>query len=670
MLTKPTSQAMKEVPRWLVWKYGEPDARGKRPKVPHNARTGFRCDPTNPDSWTTHDEAAAMAGFDGLGFALGDGWQGIDFDAVDANGLSDLVNAATGYVEYSPSGAGAHAIGFGQPFPTLASNASGLEAYSGGRYFTFTGRGFRDDPLTDLAPFVVQAVAARHGAGKAAPAAPPAREQVGPLDAATMAQLADALARIDADSREDWISVIAALRSIPDNGGFELARDWSRGSSKHDDADFAEKWGENWKHSHYRAVFSMAQAKGWKNPGWQQDVTHVNNPIAANNPFAGQGEPEFLDTMDLSEILRLVKTTPPRQFTTTFYTPIGEVTLLSADGGVGKTMFTLMWSMCLTYGISALSLEVPSPVPVLFATAEDPAVECGWRLQAIANEMHLTLAGEWATEGGKRFNLWDMQGQPLWVETRDNPAGTATPALIELERRIIATGAKQVFIDNVSTVFMANHNDMVPVFAFIGALRRIAARNDCNILLLAHVNAETATKGGAKTFNGSVAWHNGVRSRMYMKPVPADGDMPEHIVVSHEKTNVGRIGPSFRLRKNSETGVLSAFSNHDVAIAIDESFAPLVEQVFRHIQAGQDEGQHVRCATTGSRNFYHCLSALFPKDYPENDKGERNRVRNAIAKLAEEKRIVRRNEWASDGKNKYERWVALAPDDPLFGKGV
>lgn len=295
MQSKSTLQAMKEVPRWLLWKYGEPDAKGKRPKVPHNARTRFRCDPTNPDSWTTHDAAAAaVAGFDGLGFALGDGWQGIDFDAVDAHALADLVNAAPGYVEVSPSGMGAHAIGFGAQFPTLASNASGLEAYSGGQFFTVTGRAVRDPQPTDLAPFVAGVIAPRHSAGKAAPAATPAREQAGPLDAATMAQLADALTHISADHYGTWQPTLSQLKSIPDNGGFEMARLWSQRSTNYcGDAEFHRKWHNDIRadHTNWRAVFKTAQENGWKNPGWQQDVAHVNNPIAANNPFAGQGVP-------------------------------------------------------------------------------------------------------------------------------------------------------------------------------------------------------------------------------------------------------------------------------------------------------------------------------------------------------------------------------------------
>lgn len=670
MLTKPTSQAMKEVPRWLVWKYGEPDARGKRPKVPHNARTGFRCDPTNPDSWTTHGEAAAMAGFDGLGFALGDGWQGIDFDAVDANGLSDLVNAATGYVEYSPSGSGAHAIGFGQPFPTLASNASGLEAYSGGRYFTFTGNGFRDDPLTDLAPFVAQAVAARHGAGKAAPAAPPAREQAGPLDAATMAQLADALARIDADSRESWIAVIAALKSVPNNGGFELARDWSRRSSKHDDAEFAAKWAEDWKHSSYRAVFSMAQANGWQNPGWRQEVDVRQHGLAAFDPRTGQGASPFdKPRRNLIELRNAYTGASLPGFVVEGWIPEDDVTLWTGDGGIGKTEATLQTGLRVCAQAGHMPFTVKKAAPVGFWSAEDSEQRINTKVEGICASSHVQLGGEWFDEKLRNFTVRDITGLHLWEVDRNNPAGKPTPAMLALPAEIAETGAKLLFIDNVAIVCQFNLSDPIPVTAFVNYLRKIAADTKCAIVLLGHVSADSAVGTTRKSFFGTQAWHNAVRSRIFMEKVAENGDMPEHVRVSHEKSNYGPIMEPFRLRRNPVTGILSPFTNHEVAAAIDESFAPLVEQVFGHIEAAFKRGDPIRAATAGSRTSYHCLVGMFPKEYPENNKELKRRVRLAIAKLAEEGRIVKRNSRTVD-RNNFEYWAVLPPDDPLYGKGV
>ena len=87
-----------------------------------------------------------------LGIALGpigDGRyvQGIDLDHVDEHPeVAALVDSLPGYVERSPSGKGYHAVGIGKAFPTLGANGTGVEAYCGKRFFTFTGDVVRDAP--------------------------------------------------------------------------------------------------------------------------------------------------------------------------------------------------------------------------------------------------------------------------------------------------------------------------------------------------------------------------------------------------------------------------------------------------------------------------------------------------------------------------------------------
>lgn len=386
--------------------------------------------------------------------------------------------------------------------------------------------------------------------------------------------------------------------------------------------------------------------------------------------FAGQVVP-FSDMVGFSDLMSLAERTPVQAFTTTFLTPIGEVTLVSADGGVGKSYFALTWAIGLAVGWSVLSMGIVAPVPVIFVSAEDSALVCARRVQAICPTLHLNTGVEWINESLKNnFHLWDIDGNSLWTEQKNNPAGAATNLLAELESRIVATGAKQVFIDNASTVFLADHNALVPVNAFIGALRRIAARTGCNIVLLAHVNAETATRGGAKTYNGSVAWNNSVRSRMFMKLVPAENDVPEHILVSHEKANLGPKAPPFRLKRNSETGVLASFSNNELASAIDDGIAQLAGQVCSHIKQAQDKGDFIRCGTNGPMTYYHCLTALWPVEYPEGDKMKKKQVLIAIRKLHEDKQIAKRTQNTTIGRNSYEAWVVLASDDPMRAMGI
>ncbi len=148
--------AMRRARRWLVYKLiPNPDPTKKPRKVPFyldgTPRRGALDTPADLAKLGTFDEArtALKTGrYAGLGFALGqDGegyWQGIDLDHTDERPeLAALADTLPGYVEWSPSGTGVHAIGYGRQFPALGSNASGIEAYSGGRFFTVTGRVIR-----------------------------------------------------------------------------------------------------------------------------------------------------------------------------------------------------------------------------------------------------------------------------------------------------------------------------------------------------------------------------------------------------------------------------------------------------------------------------------------------------------------------------------------------
>lgn len=159
-----TLTKMKATRRWLV----------HRAKVPHYANGSTRSATDTPEDQAqlvSYDEACdarAAGGYDGIGFALGpDGngghWQGIDLDDIKANGLASIADSMPGYVERSPSGNGAHAIGYGERFDTLGANGSGIEAYAAGRYFTVTERAIRHAALIDLAPIVLRDLAPLHG---------------------------------------------------------------------------------------------------------------------------------------------------------------------------------------------------------------------------------------------------------------------------------------------------------------------------------------------------------------------------------------------------------------------------------------------------------------------------------------------------------------------------
>ena len=152
----PPDMAMAD--RWLRWRLvHRGDGTSKRPI----RFDGAPASSTDPATWTSLPTAEQSTVGDGLGFALGGGFACIDLDrCYDARGhlagwAKMLLAPVAGrtWVEISPSGQGLHI--WGRCAERKGIKVRGLmdaEAYSQGRYMTYTGHAWRDSParLTDL----------------------------------------------------------------------------------------------------------------------------------------------------------------------------------------------------------------------------------------------------------------------------------------------------------------------------------------------------------------------------------------------------------------------------------------------------------------------------------------------------------------------------------------
>lgn len=271
---------MQQAKRWLVWKsIPNADQTKKARKVPfypHGVpRNGVMDTPEDVAQFGTYADASravATGAYAGLGFALGDGWQGVDLDAMSQRPAlytiaADLMQQT--YCETSPNGDGIHAIGYGAPFTSMGSTSDGIEAYAGGRFFTVTGQACGLSTCTDLSGFVERELRPRRGATAAVPRPPTHSAPSWVMASVTpeqVAELRSALLSMRSDDRSLWIEVGMALRTL-DEQGRALWMEWSAQSDKFDAADAARTW-ESLRptSTDYRAVFAKAQAGGWVNP--------------------------------------------------------------------------------------------------------------------------------------------------------------------------------------------------------------------------------------------------------------------------------------------------------------------------------------------------------------------------------------------------------------------
>lgn len=227
--------------------------------------------------------------------------------------------------------------------------------------------------------------------------------------------------------------------------------------------------------------------------------------------------------------------------------PEGTVTLLSANGGVGKSNLSLQLGVAMAQGMPLFDLAT-KPSKVLILSGEDEARTVHFRVANICQDLGLTMS-----ELRDRLVVYDLT-QADCVLWRD---GGPTERMQWLADVTVATKANVVIIDNASDVFASNENDRTEVRGFMRALNLIANVTRAAVLLLAHVD-KASVRGGAgldsnTTFSGSTAWNNSARSRWAMV---RDAN---NVVLRHEKCNLGPLQEEMRVEFDMEAKVFKRF---------------------------------------------------------------------------------------------------------------
>ncbi|MEK4745859.1 phage/plasmid primase, P4 family [Bacillus sp. FSL R9-9481] len=142
---------LKALPQWILWKFET--RNGKQTKVPCQV-TGEMAQANNRRTWSTFATAVKFyleGDYDGIGFVFSrqDNYIGIDIDKCVTDGktntfATEIIDTLDSYTEFSPSEKGIHIIIKGSlPQSVLGTGRKntkhGLEIYSYGRFFTFTG---------------------------------------------------------------------------------------------------------------------------------------------------------------------------------------------------------------------------------------------------------------------------------------------------------------------------------------------------------------------------------------------------------------------------------------------------------------------------------------------------------------------------------------------------
>jgi KaiC/GvpD/RAD55 family RecA-like ATPase len=221
--------------------------------------------------------------------------------------------------------------------------------------------------------------------------------------------------------------------------------------------------------------------------------------------------------------------------------PARNVTLLSGDGGLGKSLLALQIGVASALDRVTLGLK-PQAGRVLYVAAEDEAEEFQRRAADILRAHGATFA-----DTGGRFHLVPLADHDALLASPGR-SGVMEPTKLfgEICGLIDDHCPDLVVLDTAADMFGGDEIKRAQVRQFIAMLRRVCLSMDCAILLLAHPSVAGMQTGTGSS--GSTAWNNSVRSRLYLTAASGDGADPDGRVLSTMKSNYGKKGGSLAMR--------------------------------------------------------------------------------------------------------------------------
>lgn len=125
------------------------------------------------------------------------------------------------------------------------------------------------------------------------------------------------------------------------------------------------------------------------------------------------------------------------------------------------------------------------------------------------------------------------------------------------------------------------------VRAFIRLRAKLVRPMHGAVLLLAHVDKLTARTGGSQGYSGSTAWHNSVRSRLFLSEESGG------LLLEHQKSNRGK--------RAADTHLVWDDGLHSVAGSTTNAGSALVDNLVKAAVKAQDDADtRAACGARGS----------------------------------------------------------------------
>ncbi len=258
-------------------------------------------------------------------------------------------------------------------------------------------------------------------------------------------------------------------------------------------------------------------------------------------------------------------TPPARVWFSPGLIPGNNVTLLSGDGGGGKSTLMLQASVAAVLGLPWINGPVQQG-PVVYLSAEDDRDELHRRLDAIGLHYgrHLSDMSD--------LHLIDLSIDDALLAAGDGRGGlVATPLLADLEAIVAEARPVLIVLDSLADVFGGDEIRRDHARRFVGLLRHMAQGVSAALVVLSHPSLSGLSSGTGSS--GSTHWSNSVRSRLYLTRPSNEagaGGNEEVRLLQVKKANYAAAGGEMRLRLRS-----GAFTSEEPieATALDRAHA-------------------------------------------------------------------------------------------------
>lgn len=210
---------------------------------------------------------------------------------------------------------------------------------------------------------------------------------------------------------------------------------------------------------------------------------------------------------------------PEREWLVPDWIPIGVVTGLYGDGGLGKSLLCQQLLTAVALGQPWVGLPVKT-VKAIAMFCEDASDELH-RRQASINQLYrcdFNALGEhvrWLPRLGYDNILMDFDGAH----------GNLTPLFSKVLDEALRFGARLVVIDSAADTFGGNENDRSQVRQFVQRVGGyIAQAIGGAVVICAHPSRAGLQSGSGDS--GSTGWNNAFRSRLYLSAPEAETGEP------------------------------------------------------------------------------------------------------------------------------------------------